>query len=90
MTQAFRSTRQFDRDLKVAGKRGKNLEKIWAVIEKLLKREPLEPRHRPHRLSGDWSPCWDCHVEPDWLLIWQETDVELVLIRTGTHSDLFG
>lgn len=47
MTQAFRSTRQFDRDLKVAGKRGKNLEKIWAVIDKLLKREPLEPRHRP-------------------------------------------
>ena len=52
--------------------------------------QPLEARHRPHRLSGNWSGAWECHLEPDWLLIWtQEADV-LVLTRTGTHSDLFG
>ena len=90
MTLPFRSTKQFDRDLKSAKKRGKDLDKIWLVIDRLLKREPLEHRHRPHRLSGDWSPCWECHIEPDWLLIWLDTDTELVLIATGTHSDLFG
>ncbi|WP_211656730.1 type II toxin-antitoxin system YafQ family toxin [Magnetospirillum fulvum] len=44
----------------------------------------------PHRLSGNWSPCWECHIEPDWLLIWYQTEEELVLAASGTHSDLFG
>ncbi|MBO6773885.1 type II toxin-antitoxin system YafQ family toxin, partial [Thalassospira sp.] len=41
------------------------------------------------RLAGDWKPCWECHIEPDWLLIWDEDETSVTLIRTGTHSDLF-
>lgn len=84
------TTRRFERDLARAKKRGKNLNKLWTVVKRLLDEQPLEARHRPHRLSGNWSGSWECHLEPDWLLIWtQEADV-LVLTRTGTHSDLFG
>ena len=70
MSLRLRTTKQFDRDLKTATKRGKNLDKLWAVVESLINGEPLAARHRPHRLSGNWSPCWECHIEPDWLLIW--------------------
>jgi len=86
----LRTTKQFERDLKTATKRGKNLDKLWTVVECLMKGEPLAARHRPHRLSGNWSPCWECHIEPDWLLIWYQTEEELVLAASGTHSDLFG
>lgn len=87
--RGIRTTRRFERDLKLARKRGKNLDKLWAVVERLQMELSLEPRHRPHRLTGDWSPHWECHVEPDWLLIWHDGEDELVLVRTGTHSDLF-
>jgi mRNA interferase YafQ len=90
LSRTLRTTKQFERDLKTATKRGKNLDKLWAVVERLVNSEPLAVRHRPHRLSGNWSPCWECHIEPDWLLIWHETEEELVLAATGTHSDLFG
>ena len=90
MSLRLRTTKQFERDLKTATKRGKNLDKLWAVVERLVNSEPLAVRHRPHRLSGNWGPCWECHIEPDWLLIWHETEEELVLAATGTHSDLFG
>ena len=83
------TTRRFERDLKLVKKRGKNLDKLWAVVERLQSGDPLDPRNRPHRLSGDWSPHWECHIEPDWLLIRLATDDALVLTRTGTHSDLF-
>ena len=69
MSLRLRTTKQFERDLKTATKRGKNLDKLWTVVECLMKGEPLAARHRPHRLSGNWSPCWECHIEPDWLLI---------------------
>lgn len=85
-----RTTKQFERDLRTAQKRGKKLERLWQIIEDLQKGERLAARHRPHRLSGNWHPCWECHVEPDWLLIWHDTEDALVLVRTGTHSDLFG
>lgn len=83
------TTRQFERDLKLARKRGKSLEKLWFVVEKLQAGQPLEHRNRLHRLSGDWAPHWECHIEPDWLLIWLAREEELVLTRTGTHADLF-
>lgn len=71
-------------------KRGKSFEVFKQVIEKLAKDEPLEKRFRDHKLKGDYLGTRECHVEPDWLLIYEESDSELVLIRTGTHSDLFG
>ena len=83
------TTNRFEKDLKRAGKRGKDLDKLWLVVERLLSRQPLERRNRPHRLSGDWSACWECHIEPDWLLIWDQREDALILVRTGTHADLF-
>lgn len=85
----IRTTKQFERDAKTAAKRGKKLEKMWRIIEMLHQEEALEPRCRPHRLSGDWSPFWECHIEPDWLLIRHDDGAALLMIRTGTHSDLF-
>jgi len=83
------TTLQFKKDLKRAKKRGKDRDKLGRIVEKIVAGEPLAPRHKPHRLSGDWSACWECHIEPDWLLIWDEDENHIVLIRTGTHADLF-
>ena len=69
----LKTTKRFERDLKRTKKRGKPLDKLWAVVEQLLKDEPLEPRHREHTLSGQWRSFRECHIEPDWLLIWRET-----------------
>ena len=86
----LQTTRRFERDLARAKRRGKNLEKLWAVVERLLEGQSLDPRHCPHRLSGDWASSWECHLEPDWLLVWNRREDALVLVRTGSHSDLFG
>ncbi|MGQ0663727.1 MAG: type II toxin-antitoxin system RelE/ParE family toxin [Pseudomonadota bacterium] len=87
--KTIRPTRQFLRDLKLAGKCGKNLVKIEVVIDALARGAKLAPRHRPHRLKGEMQGLWECHVEPDWLLVWDEQGNGLVLVRTGTHADLF-
>jgi mRNA interferase YafQ len=86
----LKTTKHFERDLKRAKKRGKQLDKLWSVVECLLNNEPLDARHRAHLLSGEWQSFRECHIEPDWLLIWREAEDQLVLVRTGTHSDLFG
>jgi len=83
------TTNQFKKDLKRLVKRSKNLDKLESVVNILQGEMNLDQRHHNHPLSGDWSPSWECHIEPDWLLIYQQTKTELILIRTGTHSDLF-
>jgi len=84
------TTKRFERDLRLCKRRGKDLDKLWAIVDRLLAEQPLDSRHRVHRLSGEWSQAWECHIEPDWLLIWHADEDVLVLARTGTHSDLFG
>ncbi len=73
------------------GKRGYDLDGLHDVIERLRTGAGLEPRHRDHALTGDWKGWRDCHVEPDWLLIYRidEGAGELILGRTGTHADLW-
>ncbi len=84
------TTTQFNKDLRLAKRRGRDLDKLWSLVERLLSEHPLDPRNRPHRLSGEWSSCWECHIEPDWLLIWDTRDDDaLILVRTGSHADLF-
>ena len=83
------TTAQFKKDVRRAAKRGKDLDQLWAVVEKLMSKQPLETRYRHHRLSGRWSRFWECHVGPDWLLIGDERDDALTLVRTGSHTDLF-
>lgn len=88
---ALHTTRVFKRNLKRAEKRGKDLAKLWRIVMQLLLEQPLEPRTRPHLLiNWNRSRCWECHIEPDWLLIWEQEDDALTLVRTGTHADLFG
>jgi mRNA interferase YafQ len=84
------TTTQFDRDIKRQEKRGKSLDKLRAIIESLRNRRPLDPKQKDHPLGGDWKGWRDCRVEPDWVLIYRKDEVNLVLGRTGAHSDLFG
>lgn len=86
----LRHASRFKKDLGRAKRRGKDLAKLRAVVEQLLAGQALDPRHRVHRLSGQWGHLWECHIEPDWLLVWDDTDDTLTLTRTGTHADLFG
>ena len=82
-------TGQFKRDLKRCRKRGLPLNELWVVIEKLLKGETLDEKYRAHILTGDRKGQWECHIQPDWLLIWEQRDHELILIMLNTvaHSD---
>jgi len=79
----------FRRDWKRAYKRGYDISKLVAIIRKLQLGEALPASNRAHPLKGEWKGYWDCHVEPDWLLIYKVTDDEVRLARTGTHADLF-
>lgn len=85
------ASNKFRKDLKLARKRGLELEKLNAVVEMLANQLPLDIRYRDHALTGDYGDFRECHIEPDWLLIYrQDEDVlELFLFRTGSHSDLF-
>lgn len=82
-------TSQFKKDIKKQIKRGKNLDKIKGVIDLLLSGESMPPKFKDHPLSGDWKNRKDCHIEPDWILIYMISNEELRLERTGSHSDLF-
>ena len=80
---------QFRRDVKLAEKRGKDLVKLREAILLLVEGRPLPTRFKDHPLGGDWKHFRDCHLEPDWLLIYKIVGEDLHLVRTGTHSDLF-
>ena len=80
---------KFQKDLLLARKRGKNIDKIQSIINTLAMEKPLPEKHRPHILSGKWKKYYECHIEPDWLLIYRSEEEILELARTGTHSDLF-
>lgn len=84
-------TNAFLRDLKRCKKRGLDENKLWTVVGKLIDGEPLEPKHRAHKLTGNRDGQWECHIEPDWLLVWEQDDNELrlLLLNTGIHSDFF-
>ncbi len=81
--------RRFERDLKRMRARGKDEEKLLAVMLKLIEETPLEPRQRDHNLVGSYAGSRECRVEPDWLLIYTVGDDWIRFERTGTHSDLF-
>ncbi len=80
---------QFKKDYKRAKKQGKNLADLRSVIEMLVRREPLPPKHRDRNLCGQWNKHRECHVAPDWLLIYRIQGDDLILERTGSHSELF-
>jgi len=83
-------TTRFDKDVKKMKKRGKSFEVFKEVITKLANDQSLDPKFKDHKLIGNYSGTRECHIEPDWLLVYKNSKEELLLIRTGTHSDLFG
>lgn len=85
-------TTQFKKDYKLATKRGLKMELLEEVVASLATGETLSERKKDHALAGNWAGYRECHILPDWLLVYRIEDEVLVLIltRTGTHSDLFG
>lgn len=81
----------FKKDYKRAIKRGYDIKLMEEIIENIAKGEPLPEKNKDHSLSGDYIGCRECHITPDWLLIYEIDNGELILYltRTGTHSDLF-
>jgi mRNA interferase YafQ len=82
-------TAQFKKDYKKIQKQNKDSEKLKLVIEKLLSETTLEHHYKDHNLTGKWKKYRECHITPDWLLIYKKTADTLILVRTGSHSELF-
>lgn len=87
----IKNTTQFKKDYRLAKHRGLNLNLLKDIVTKLANGETLAPKHKDHSLSGNWTGHRECHIQPDWLLIYryEEEVLVLTLSRTGTHSDLF-
>lgn len=88
----IRTYKQYDRDVKLAVRRGLDIEKLLEVVRLLRQGELLPAKYRNHLLTGDYHGYWECHITPDWLLLYEkDTEIRIIsLYRTGTHSDLFG
>ncbi len=82
---------RFEKDIELCKKRGYDLQKIKDVMKLLIFEQPLDKKFKNHKLKGNYAPRSECHIEPDWLLIYRINKVnsEIIFERTGTHSDLF-
>ena len=91
MRYSIRPTTKFQKDLKRIEKRGYNISLLTDIIKKLANGETLPEKNKDHNLTGNFQGCRECHITPDWLLIYEISDDELILYltRTGIHSDLF-
>lgn len=91
MKYDIRFTNQFKKDVKLAKKQGKDIDKLFAVIDDLSEGKTLDIKLRDHELTGCFNGCRECHIEPDWLLIYEYFDDVLILMlnRVGSHSELF-
>ncbi len=85
----IRQANSFVGDLKKVKKRSKNLNKLYLIVEKLSKDQKLELSNKTHKLSANYANKWECHIEPDWLLIYEITEELVILYKTRTHDDLF-
>lgn len=85
-----RYSTRFKKDFKTCVKRGYQMPLLQQAIDTLRIPAPLPPKNKDHNLIGNYSGYRECHIEPDWLLIYKQTEDELRLDRTGTHADLFG
>ena len=85
------TSKKFDKSYKKCVRRGLDMSKFKDVVSILMENGSLPLQYQPHKLSGKYKGKWECHIESDWLLVWDQNDTELTLlfIDTGTHSDLF-
>ena len=92
MIYRLQQTTQFKKDCKLMKRRGLDLNDLTGIIELLQNGQPLPPENRDHDLTGNFAGFRECHIHPDWLLIYyiQHDRLVLVCVRTGSHSDLFG
>lgn len=84
-------TNRFKKDLKRCVKRGLDISKILEAVKLLEVTGCLPAKYKPHKLVGNRQGQWECHIQPDWLMVWEQNDMELTLLflQTGTHADLF-
>jgi mRNA interferase YafQ len=84
-------TGQFKKSLKRCVRRGLDVQAFATVLDILQEKGKLPPEYHPHKLTAKYRGCWECHIQPNWLLIWEQDDYQLrlILVDTGTHSDLF-
>lgn len=87
----IKTTNKFEKDFVKCAKRNYNLDALGEVLKYLENSGKLPRIYKPHLLSGNYSGYWECHIKPDWLLIWRQNDKTKIieLVRIGTHSDLF-
>jgi mRNA interferase YafQ len=84
-----KTTKKFEADFKRMLRSGHDPDLLWAVVELLMIQDQIPEEFRDHELGGEWAGVRDIHIEPDWLLLYQVSARDLILIRTGTHDDLF-
>lgn len=88
--KAIVQTSQFKQDLKKVKHSGRyDVGDLLAIVELLARDQPLAEKHKDHPLHGNWKNHKECHIKPDWLLIYQQLPDKLILVRTGSHSELF-
>ncbi|MBP6739566.1 MAG: type II toxin-antitoxin system YafQ family toxin [Leptospiraceae bacterium] len=79
----------FKKDFKAMKRRKKSLKKLFCIMRKLSHGRSLDPKNKNHFLKGDYKDMEECHIEPDWLLIYQRNETKIAFLKTGSHSDLF-
>ena len=92
MAYSIKYTIQFKKSLKLCQKRGLDMKAFIKVAQTLSENGKLPETYKPHKLSGKYRGCWECHIQSNWLLVWTQNNKELIMlfIDTGTHADLFG
>jgi len=91
MLYSVEYTNRFKKDVKRCNKRGFNLSELSVIIDQLQRTGKVSSKYKPHKLKGNFSGLWECHLQPDWLLVWGQNDEKFILLfmYTGTHSDLY-
>ena len=91
MKYKIKATNKFKRNFQLCIKRGYNRELLDDVVNMLGNGQKLPAQYKAHKLKGEYEDCWECHIKSDWLLVWKQNEKELILllIDTGSHSDLF-
>ena len=91
MKYTVKISNQFKKDFRRCIKRGLNMQLITDAMDLLADTGTLPAQYHPHRLSGNRQGQWECHIQPDWLMTWEQNETELILLflQTGTHSDIF-
>ena len=91
MAYKLLTTHQFEKDLKRCKKRGLPMDKLKEIVNELIATGRVPACYKPHLLHGNRNGQWECHIQPDWLLIWEQDNISftLLMLSTGTHSDLF-